>query len=551
MTNTRSVRYKVRFMRTKILIGFLVLAFVPAVGAEELRVRSAFDFVREHGYVTFPNHPPAPRPPPPLAPDYLVGDTRDFWSWDLSQMPPRDVLVPSTCRAVGANSYLFVADDQWNVNVAQQDVDTIIDVLENRTPDGSINPALGIIPNEINVFGPVPDALDSDPKAIILLMELASFGGNQFDGFFNAYNQYTDDYTMANYGYHSNECEMVTVNSAIRPVISDMTVSILAHEFQHLIHWGGDPDEESWVNESCSEAAMVVCGYPTDISWMNDYLGNPSVALYDLEHVHYGACLLFGTYLYERFGASFLNLLVADPANGETGITGQLSASGNPLSMNELLLDWATATVGDHLGTSDPLYSHPLLGVGAPAMVSQVVAYPLDPPLQRNLAETGAAYVRLAAAPGGGDVLLNLQSQPAGQLQARVLMVDGSGNATTAEFAQGEAMVPFSTNPQIDSAYLVLVASIGGQVSYTLTAEAVSDGEDGGGVDAGTDAGGDAADAGADAGADDGGTGTDESTGNGNGGGGCSHSNPVNPSLVLLLVVLLPLRSRLRFPFGR
>ena len=536
-------------MRTKILIGFLVLAFIPAAAAEEPQIRSAFDFVQAHGYVTFPDHAPPPRlGPPPLSPDYLVGDTKDFWFWDLSQMPPRDVLVPSTCRGVGANSYVFVADDQWGVNVSQTDVDHILEVLETMTPSGSINPAQGIIPNEIDVFGPVPDELDGDPKAIILLMELQSYGGNQFDGFFNAYNQYTDEYTMQNYGYHSNECEMVTVNSAIRPVVSDMTISILAHEFQHLIHWGGDPNEESWVNESCSEAAMVVNGYHTDIGWMNDYLSNPSVALYDLEHVHYGACLLFGTYLYERFGAGFLLQLVANPAHGQTGITGTLSATGSPLSMDELLLDWATATVGDHLGITDPVYSHPLIAVGAPAMISQVVTYPLDPPLQRTLAESGTAYVRLAAPTGNADVLLDLQSQPEGRLQARVLMADASGNAITTEFVQGEATVPFAANPQIDSAYLVLVASIGGQVSYTLTAETLTDGEDGG-VEDGAD-GGDIADTDTDAGADtsDGGSSTDESIGNGDGGCGCGAG--ATQSLLLLLLIL-PLGFRLRYAVGR
>ena len=524
-----------------------MLAYFPAVGAEELRVRSAFDFVRAHGYVTFPDHPPARLSPPRLSPDYLVGDTRDFWSWDLSQMPPHDVLVPSTCRAVGTNAYIFVADDQFGFNVSQQDVDNILDVLDNVTPAGSIDPAKGIIPNEVDVFGPVPDELDGDPKPIILLMELQSFGGNQFDGFFNAYNQYTDDYTVAHYGYHSNECEMVTVNSAIRPVVSDMTISILAHEFQHLIHWGGDPEEESWVNESCSEAAMVICGYHTDIDWLNDYLSNPSASLYDLEHVHYGACLLFGTYLYERFGAGFLNTLVADPTHGQTGVTGSLGASGNPLSMDELLLDWATATVGDHLGAIDPRYSHPLIPVGAPAMVSQVVAYPLDPSLQRNLVETGAAYVRLAAPAGNADVVLDLQSQPEGHLQARVLMVDGSGNAITTEFSQGEATVPFAENPQIDSAYLVMVASIGGQVSYTLTAETASDGEDGGVADAAD--GGDVSDTDTDADAYDGGTGADESTGNGDGGCGCGHNNTFGtPLLFLVLFLLCP---RLRYAVGR
>jgi len=540
-----------------------MLAYFPAAGAEEPRIRSAFDFVRAHGYVTFPDQPPARLSPPRLSPDYLVGDTRDFWSWDLSVMPPRDVLVPSTCRAVGTHAYIFVADDQWGVNASQQDVDHILEVLETATPSGSIDPAKGIIPNEVDVFGPVPDSLDGDPKPIILLMELQSYGGNQFDGFFNAYNQYPDDYTVQNYGYHSNECEMVTVNSAIRAVVSDMTISILAHEFQHLIHWGGDPDEESWVDESCAEAAMVICGYHTDIAWLNDYLSDPSAALYELEHVHYGACLLFGTYLYERFGAGFLNTLVADPTHGQAGITGSLSASGNPLSMDELLLDWATATVGDHLGASDPLYSHPLIPVGAPSMISQVFTYPLDPPLQRTLAGSGAAYVRLAAPAGNPDVLLGLQAQPEGDLQARVLMVDGSGNAVITEFSQGEATVPFAENPGIDSAYLVMVASIGGSVSYTLTAETVSDGEDGGVEDASnggdvTDAPSDCedgcetpdADAGADMSADDGGTGTDESSGDGDGGCGCGTGARQSLPL-LLLFAILPLRFRMRYPVGR
>jgi hypothetical protein len=462
-------------------------------------------------------------------------------------MPPRDVLVPSTCRAVGTHAYIFVADDQWNVNVTQQDVDLLIDILDNMTPPDSIDPAKGIIPNEVDVFGPVPDALDGDPKPIILLMELASYGGTQFDGYFNAFNQYPND-CHADDCYHSNECEMITVNSTIRPVTSDMTVSILAHEFQHLIHWGGDPDEVNWVNESCSEAAMIVCGYHTDIAWLNNYLQNPSVRLDETDpaEINYGVYLLFGTYLYERFGAGFLHTLVADPTHGQAGITGSLSASGTPLSMDELLLDWATATVGDHLGITDPVYSHPLIAVGAPAMTSQVVVYPLDPPLQRNLAGTGTAYVRLAAPAGNADVVLNLQSQPEGQLQARVLMVDGSGNAITAEFEQGEATVPFADNPQIDSAYLVLVASIGGQVSYTLTAEAVSDGEDGG-VEDGTD-GGDVADADAGAGSDDGGTGADETTGNGDGGCGCGAGAAQS---LLLLLLFLPLGFRLRYAVGR
>ncbi len=286
----------------------VVLLTMLASGAhaqmrERPAVRSAYDFVRSHGYIDFPDHRPTPRAPTPRAPDYAVGDARDFWSWDLSQMPPRDVIVPATCRAVGGHTYVFVADDQWGTNVTEDDVIAVLAALETATPAGSIHPAQGIVPNEIEVFGPVPDAMDGDLHVFILLMELQSFGGQQFDGFFNAFNQYPDEQTMAEYGYHSNEVEMVTVNSAIRLVASDMSLSILAHEFEHLIHWGGDPDEVSWVDESCAEAAMTVNGYFTDLAWLADYLANPESRLFETAQVHYGACLLFGSYLYERFGA--------------------------------------------------------------------------------------------------------------------------------------------------------------------------------------------------------------------------------------------------------
>ncbi|MGC9367294.1 MAG: hypothetical protein ACP5FK_09695 [bacterium] len=48
-----------------------------------------------------------------LKPVVQVGDTKTFWSWDLSVMPPQWIQVPATCRAVGDSSYIFVADNCW------------------------------------------------------------------------------------------------------------------------------------------------------------------------------------------------------------------------------------------------------------------------------------------------------------------------------------------------------------------------------------------------------------------------------------------------------
>jgi len=473
-------------------------------------VRSAFDYVRQHGYVHFPDKPVAKAPAGrgPRVDLYQVGDTRSFWSWDLSQMPPLDVQVPSTCRAVGAHTYVFVADDQWGVHVEQADVDAVLAALETATPQGSIHPDQGIVPNEIEVFGPVPDALDGDPRVIILLMELQSYGGQQFDGYFNALNEYTDEEAMAEEGYHSNEAEMITVNSAIRPVTSDMTLSILAHELQHLIHWGADVDEVSWVNESMSEAAMTVNGYFTDQAWLQDYLNDPSASLYEVAYVHYGACLLFGSYLFERFGAGFLHSVVADPANGEAGFTASLAAVNEPISMEDLLLDWATATVGDSLGADDARWTHSMLQVGAPTAAGQIDAYPSQAPLSGSLGNTGTAYLRLANT--GVDVRASLDATPADGMLARVIMVEPDGQAWSGAFDQGQVEIPFSGS-EAQAAWVVLMAKPGLTVPYSLTAEAVDEQPDGGETDGGeTDGGGDqAADAGQDAGADDAGADTD------------------------------------------
>ena len=69
---------------------------------------------------------------------YIVGDTTEFWSWDLSVMPPLWIQTPSTCRAVGEKSYLFIADDQWNINIDQEVAERIAeaDRRTKRSQDG-------------------------------------------------------------------------------------------------------------------------------------------------------------------------------------------------------------------------------------------------------------------------------------------------------------------------------------------------------------------------------------------------------------------------------
>ncbi len=327
-----------------------------------------------------------------------VGDVRDFWAWDLSIMPPDQLLVPATCRAVGDYTYVFVADEEWGTYVDQAEVDAFMTAFEDETPAGSWNPNQGIIANDIEVFGEIPDALDGDPKIFILFFHLAGYGGYEFDGFFRSFDQYPDSYTWPMYGEHSNECEMLYLNSHIRPITDDYTLAVAAHELEHMIHWGYDEYEESWVDESCAEAAMTVNGYYTDVGHVHSFLANPDTKLTETEHVSYGACLLWGTYLFEQFqGLGILGALVADPAHGEAGVDSTLAFIGAGATFESVFNDWVVANYLDDPSLGGGSYGYEFFDL-VPIAKETISTYPDFQ--SGSLPSDSANYYLYTAVPG-------------------------------------------------------------------------------------------------------------------------------------------------------
>ncbi|MAE70258.1 MAG: hypothetical protein CME06_07285 [Gemmatimonadetes bacterium] len=111
-------------------------------------------------------------------PKNLVGDTKVFWSFDLSVMPPLWIQVPATCRAVGQHCYVFVADDHWNVNMDADDVQEVLYRFETSTLG---SPEEGILDIDTGVFGRPPNELDEDPRIYIFYSALGSYGTSVFD----------------------------------------------------------------------------------------------------------------------------------------------------------------------------------------------------------------------------------------------------------------------------------------------------------------------------------------------------------------------------------
>jgi len=97
----------------------LITAFAGSAYAQSRCLTPEFEQARKKLYEKYGTPQPRLRLD---TTDHSVGDTMTFWRWDLSVMPPVWILEPATCRAVTPNSYIFVADNQWNVHMDSADV---------------------------------------------------------------------------------------------------------------------------------------------------------------------------------------------------------------------------------------------------------------------------------------------------------------------------------------------------------------------------------------------------------------------------------------------
>jgi len=316
-------------MKKTIITLTVILVLTAAVVAAAPRGET---LLRPYLQYAGPLAAPAKEAPP------QVGDTREFWGWDLSQMPPADVQIQATCRGVSDRGYVFVADDQWNAAMDQSDVDAILEAWDEATPAGSVDENAGIYDIETDVYGPEPD-VDGWPGVVLLYYELGCFMGQCFDGFY----RYEDQGDSA----ISNRLDMLHLEATQSPPAGDYMLGVVAHEFNHMIQMTYDLNEAMWLSEALAEAAMLVTGYNTDAAWLADFVANPDTSFWDDgETTHYGAALLLGAYLYQVGGAELLTAITADGDDGEASIDAQLQALSGT-TFNTFFGDMAAAIADD------------------------------------------------------------------------------------------------------------------------------------------------------------------------------------------------------------
>ena len=316
------------------MTGNLQLEYLTLEGAHEslqallqevVPINDPIDLAeRLGGKSNIPNTLPDPNQP------YKVGDSKVFWVSNTNTN--ENFQVRAVLRYLGDHLYFWIED---GVTYDTKDLNKLASTFDKE-----------IYPITQEFFGSEwSPGVDHDPRIYVLY---ASGLGDSIAGYYSSADQLHPDAHM-----YSNAHEMFLMNADSVDLGEDYIYGTMAHEFQHMIHWYKDRNEDSWLNEGFSMLSELLNSYDTGGF---DYLYslNPDLQLNDWDPEpgnngpHYGASFLFTAYFLDRFGEQATKALVAHLENGMPSIDMVMAElgilnpdTGKPYTSTEIFADWA------------------------------------------------------------------------------------------------------------------------------------------------------------------------------------------------------------------
>lgn len=281
-----------------------------------------------------------------------VGTAASFWISDDDADKSRAIEAQLVYQSDGLN--------MWVEEGAEVDLDTVetaAAVLETQ-----------IIPTNRQFFGQEwRPGVDGDAR--INIVHAHTLGQNVI-GYFAAANSYT---TAVN--PFSNERETFFINLENAELGGEAYYEVIAHEFQHMVHWNQDPNEATWMNEGLSELAVTINGYEPSFH-IPSYLDQPDTQLnyFTQSSADYGASALFITYFYDRFGEEMTQQLVREPSNDIGSVAKVLADNNQPLTFDELFADWVVANYLASHGQGTGVYNYQSIALPEPIEPYEITA---------------------------------------------------------------------------------------------------------------------------------------------------------------------------------
>ncbi len=291
------------------------------------------------------------------AKEYKLGDQETFWTSNVDTV--ENFQVTATLKYVTPHVFFWIENE---VSYNEGDLKKLADTFENS-----------IYPTDREFFGSEwTPGIDGDPHIYILYVRGT---GASNAGYFSTPDEYNPLIKQ-----YSNGHEMFFFNADNMDLGSEETYSVLAHEFQHMIHFNTDRNESTWMNEGFSMVAELLNGYPAYFD--RYYVGNPDLNLTDWfpdpgsNGPHYGESFLYLSYFLNRFGEDATKAVVKNPENGLPSIDDTLKSlnitdpeTGKIVTADDVFMDWAVTlslmdkSVGDGRYYYDNYPSAPTISV--------------------------------------------------------------------------------------------------------------------------------------------------------------------------------------------
>jgi hypothetical protein len=165
-------------------------------------------------------------------------------------------------------------------------------------------------------------------------------------------------------------------DTTVPPDRANLYESVVAHEFQHNIHRDWNPNDDTFMNEGCSEYSQILCGWPHTLwSHINNYLYTPDNSLTvwgDQGDINiladYGAAALWTMYLSDRYGGSnTIRYFVQAGIPGIAGVNNALAYYGYTATFDTVFHDWRIANLIHSNLVADSRYNYHTLDLGSPS----------------------------------------------------------------------------------------------------------------------------------------------------------------------------------------
>ncbi|MDP6899307.1 MAG: PKD domain-containing protein [Candidatus Thalassarchaeaceae archaeon] len=293
---------------------------------------------------------------------YLIGEEQSLYSatrhlkqqWQADDYPQLRLPFEETsgrtagraCEnawTTGQVGVISTTGGQITVSAAHVTTNSVILVESGQTVSSTTLNNIGstwettIFPTTTNYFGTPPD-VDNNCQVEIVIYAI--------DGAWN-----TGGYFMPSMA-GSREVFYVDIDDL------SWRNTILAHEFQHLLHNARDPFEYIWIDEGNADMAVFLCFGPSDtiIGHANAWTQNASASVrwWNQRFGDYGAGLTFMLFLADNLGGgSAIRQLVADSRTGGNGIVHlaqTLGPGSTPIgqTMSDIFANYSASMLLDH-----------------------------------------------------------------------------------------------------------------------------------------------------------------------------------------------------------